>query len=140
MKTGNSYTRVVVADEDTIRRIAEVSGDTNPIHLDEEYAGQSVFGRKIAHGLFCINAISMILGRYLPGEGTILLSQNFRFIQPVYIGDSIEVTVTVTDCLPKDKYVLRTLCTNKDGESVLDGETVVKWKDRNAEKDGQERA
>lgn len=127
LETGSSYKKVIVADEETIQKIAEVSGDRNPIHLDEGYAKQSRFGRRIAHGLFCINAISMILGNYLPGRGTILLSQNFRYIQPVYIGDAIEVSVTVTDCLPGDKYILRTLCKNEKGETVLDGETTVKW-------------
>lgn len=135
LKTGSSYSKVIVADEETIQRIAEVSGDRNPIHLDEDYARQSVFGRRIAHGLFCINAISMILGNDLPGEGTILLSQNFRYLQPVYLGDSIEVTVTVADCLPKDKYMLRTVCTNEKGETVLDGESMVKWKAGRTERD-----
>ncbi|MDE7197453.1 MAG: MaoC family dehydratase [Lachnospiraceae bacterium] len=133
LETGSSYSKVIVADEQVVQRIAEVSGDKNPIHMDEVYAGQSRFGRRIVHGLFCINAISMILGNYLPGEGTILLSQNIRYIQPVYIGDSVEVKVTVTECLPKGKYVLRTLCTNKRGETVLDGETVVKWEDSSTE-------
>lgn len=135
LKTGSSYSKVIVADEETIQRIAEVSGDRNPIHLDEDYARQSVFGRRIAHGLFCINAISMILGNDLPGEGTILLSQNFRYLQPVYLGDSIEVTVTVADCLPKGKYMLRTVCTNEKGETVLDGESMVKWKAGRTERD-----
>lgn len=133
LKAGSSYSKVIVADEQTVQKIADVSGDRNPIHLDEAYAEKSRFGRRIAHGLFCINAVSMILGNYLPGGGTILLSQTFRYIKPVYIGDSIEVTVTVTDCLPKDKYVLRTLCTNEKGEAVLDGETVVKWEDAGSE-------
>ena len=133
LETGSSYSKVIVADEQVVQRSAEVSGDKNPIHMDEVYAGQSRFGRRIVHGLFCINAISMILGNYLPGEGTILLSQNIRYIQPVYIGDSVEVKVTVTECLPKGKYVLRTLCTNKRGETVLDGETVVKWEDSSTE-------
>lgn len=135
LETGSSYKKVIVADEETIQKIAEVSGDRNPIHLDEEYARQTGFGKRIAHGLFCINAISMILGNHLPGEGTILLSQNFKYIQPVYIGDSIEASVTVTDCLPGDKYVLRTLCRNDKGETVLDGETMVKWKAVRREED-----
>lgn len=135
LEKGNSYSKIIVADEQTVNRIAEVSGDRNPIHLDEDYARQSVFGRRIAHGLFCINAISMILGNDLPGEGTILLSQNFQYLQPVYLGDSIEVTVTVADCLPKDKYRLRTVCTNEKGETVLDGESMVKWKAGRTEKD-----
>lgn len=129
LKIGSSCTKIVVADEHTIKRIADVSGDTNPIHIDKEYAERSVFGRRIAHGLFCINAISMILGNYLPGKGTILLSQNFQYRKPVYIDDQIEVTVAIVNSLPGNKYTVRTLCKNQMGETVLDGESVVKWED-----------
>lgn len=128
LSIGNSFCISVVAEEQTIGEIARISGDTNPIHLDDEYAKQSIFGRKIAHALFCQNAISMILGKHLPGEGTILLSQSFQYRKPVYIGDVIEVHVTVEKILPKEKYVLSTVCRNQENEIVLDGESVVKWK------------
>lgn len=127
LELGSSYAKTVVADERTIEKIAEVSGDINPIHLDKAYAEKSKFGRRIAHGLFCINTISMIIGNYLPGNGTVLLSQKFQYIKPVYIGDSIEVIVTVVDCLKGNKYTVRTLCRNQKGDIVLDGESLVKW-------------
>ncbi|MBD5517476.1 MAG: MaoC family dehydratase [Lachnospiraceae bacterium] len=129
LEIGSTFTKTIVADERTIKKIAEVSGDMNPIHLDKEYAEHSMFGRRIAHGLFCINAISMIIGNHLPGNGTILLSQNFQYIKPVYIDDQIEVTVTIVNCLPGNKYTLRTLCKNQMGDIVLDGESVVRWED-----------
>ena len=95
LKVGDSYAQSFTATDQTIRDIAKVSGDINPIHLDEAYASKSIFGRRIAHGLFCLNAISMILGNHFPGMGTILLSQSFEYKAPVYIGDVITVEVTV---------------------------------------------
>lgn len=129
LKVGSSYTTVIIADEQIIRKIAEVSGDENPIHLDEVFKYNSKFGRRIAHGLFCINAISMIIGNHLPGKGSVLISQNFKYKKPVYIGDSTEVKVTVIECIPECRYILRTLCTNQMDEIVLDGESLVSWKD-----------
>lgn len=66
LKVGDSYAQSFTATDQTIRDIAKVSGDINPIHLDEAYASKSIFGRRIAHGLFCLNAISMILGNHFP--------------------------------------------------------------------------
>lgn len=92
LRVGSSYTTVIVADEQIIRKIADVSGDKNPIHLDDMFANNSKFGRRIAHGLFCLNAISMIIGNHLPGKGSML-------------------------------------CTNQMNDIVLDGESLVSWKD-----------
>lgn len=129
LDVGTSFSTSVVAEEQTIQEIARLSGDMNPIHLDEEYARQTVFGRRIAHALFCQNIISMIIGNHLPGWGAILLSQNFRYRKPVYIGDTIETTVTVKEVLSPNKYVLNTVCKNQENEIVLDGESVIKWDD-----------
>ncbi len=129
LKIGSSYTKMIVADEQTIEKIAEISGDKNSIHLDKGYAKQSRFGQRIAHGLFCINAISMIIGNYMLGNGAILLIQNFQYKKPVYIDDRIEVTVSVVNCSSENIYTMRTLCKNQRGDIVLDGESVVKWEE-----------
>ena len=129
LNVGSHFCKSVVAEEQIIQDIARLSGDTNPIHLDEEYAKQTIFGRRIAHALFCQNIISMIIGNHLPGNGAILLSQNFRYRKPVYIGDTVETTVTVEEVLAGNKYVLSTICRNQDSEIVLDGESVIKWND-----------
>ena len=129
LKIGSSYKSIIVANDQTIQKIAQISGDINPIHLDEGYAKNSKFGKRIAHALFCINGISMIIGNYLPGNGAILISQNFKYMKPVYIDDSIEITVEVVKILHGNKYILRTLCKNQLGDIVLDGESEVKWED-----------
>lgn len=127
LKVGDSYAQSFTATDQTIRDIAKVSGDINPIHLDEAYASKSIFGRRIAHGLFCLNAISMILRNHFPGMGTILLSQSFEYKAPVYIGDVITVEVTVTEAMPKGVYLLSVVCQDQNRRKVLTGISKVKW-------------
>lgn len=127
LKVGDSYAQSFTATDQTIRDIAKVSGDINPIYLDEAYASKSIFGRRIAHGLFCLNAISMILGNHFPGMGTILLSQSFEYKAPVYIGDVITVEVTVTEAMPKGVYLLSVVCQDQNRRKVLTGISKVKW-------------
>lgn len=129
LEVGDSYSKTVVADDQIIQDIARVSGDINPIHLNDEYAEQSIFGRRIAHALFCQNVISMIIGNFLPGDGAILISQTFKYRKPVYIGDEIEAIVAVEKVLPNGKYLLSTTCKNQKAEVVLEGESVVKWQE-----------
>jgi acyl dehydratase len=109
-----------------IRAFAMASGDDNPVHLDDSYAGKTQFGRRIAHGLLTGSLVSAVLGTILPGEGTIYLSQTFQFKAPVYINDEITAKVELTD-YREDRRIakFRTTCTNQDGALVLDGEAVV---------------
>lgn len=127
LKVGDSYAQSFTATDQIIKDIAKVSGDINPIHLDEAYASRSIFGRRIAHGLFCLNAISMILGNHFPGRGTILLSQSFEYKAPVYIGDIITAEVTVTEVMPKGMYLLSVVCQDQNQRKVLTGTSKVKW-------------
>lgn len=87
-----------------------------------------MFGKRIAHGLFCINSISEAMGNHLPGNGAILLSQDFVYRKPVYIGDKIETTVKI-DEIQKEKntYILSVVCKNQAEETVLDGISKVKY-------------
>ena len=114
--------------EDDIRLFAMVSGDHNPIHLDAEYAGRSLFGKRIAHGFLIGSLISAVLGNDLPGPGSIYLGQTLRFLAPIHIGDTVTVTVKVIG-LREDKRIvtLHTTCTNQHGTVVLSGEATVKY-------------
>jgi len=114
--------------EDDIRLFAMVSGDHNPIHLDAEYAGRSLFGKRIAHGFLIGSLISAVLGNDLPGPGSIYLGQTLRFLAPIHIGDTVTVTVKVIG-LREDKRIvtLHTICTNQLGTVVLSGEATVKY-------------
>ncbi|HEX6509275.1 MAG TPA: MaoC family dehydratase [Chloroflexota bacterium] len=115
----------LVTDED-VRSFARITRDTNPVHLDEEYARASRFGRRIAHGMLAAGYISAVLGTRLPGPGAIYLSQTLAFKAPVYLGDAITATVRVT-AMRQDKPIatIATVCTKEDGTVVLEGEAVL---------------
>lgn len=114
-----------MTDED-VRAFAELTGDRNPVHLDEEYAATTRFGRRIAHGMLGASLISTVLAGELPGPGSVYLSQTLRFTAPVYLGDTVTARVTVKH-VREDKPVvtLETVCTNQRGERVVEGEAVV---------------
>jgi 3-hydroxybutyryl-CoA dehydratase len=118
-----SITRKVTAAD--VETFAGISGDNNPVHLDQEFAEKSRFKKRIAHGILSAGYISAVLGSKLPGPGTIYLSQNIAFKAPVFIGDTVTATVTVLNYRP-DKHILtlRTECTNQDGIVVLEGQAV----------------
>ena len=104
---------------------AEVTGVRNPIHLSEHFAAKTPFGTRIAHGLYTASLISAVLGTRLPGPGAVYISQTLNFRAPVKIGDTVAVTVTVTELVP-DKRRARLTCTcTVDNEVVLDGEGVL---------------
>ena len=114
-----------ITDED-VRAFAELSGDRNPVHLDEEFAATTRFGRRIAHGMLGASLISTVLASELPGPGSVYLSQTLRFNAPVFLGDTVTARVTIKH-VREDKPVvtLETVCTNQRGERVVEGEAVV---------------
>ncbi len=104
---------------------AAVTGDTNPMHLNAEYAKESIFGERIAHGMLAAGLITKVLGTQLPGPGTIYMSQSLKFRAPVRIGQTVTATVEVMALHPdKHRATLRTVCT-VPGEPVLEGEAYV---------------
>jgi 3-hydroxybutyryl-CoA dehydratase len=116
---------MAITDE-IVRGFAELTGDTNPVHLDEQYAASTRFGRRIAHGMIAAGVISATLANDLPGPGTVYLDQSLQFKAPVFLDDTVTATVkvlTVRD--DKPIVTLETVCTNQDGEVVLEGEAVV---------------
>jgi 3-hydroxybutyryl-CoA dehydratase len=113
-------------DAEAVETFARISGDTNPVHLDEKYAAKTQFGKRIAHGLLISSYISAVLGTILPGPGSIYLSQTVSFKRPVYLGDEITATVTVTNIRPDKPIVtLKTTCANQNRIVVIDGEAIL---------------
>ncbi len=105
---------------------AAASGDNNPIHLDEQYAAGTSFGRPIAHGMLVAGLISAVLGTKLPGPGTVYLGQSLKFKAPVYIGDTITARIEVLSIRDgRPVATLSTNCYNQEGELVIEGEAVV---------------
>ena len=114
----------VVTDAD-IRAFAEVSGDNNPVHLDETYAAATPFKTRIAHGMLSAGYISAVLGTRLPGPGAIYISQSMNFKRPVRIGDEVTTRATVSDIdAERARVTLATVC-EVAGKPVVEGEAVV---------------
>ena len=123
---GDVAFRTLTISDDTIRAFAEVTGDNNPVHLDDDYAAGTRFGRRIAHGMIAAGLISATLANDLPGPGTVYLSQTLKFKLPVYPGDTVKAAVEVLSVRPDKPIVtLSTVCTNQNDEVVLAGEAVV---------------
>ena len=105
---------------------AGISGDFNPAHVDEVYAGNTFFKTRIAHGMLTAGLISTVIGTRLPGPGSIYLRQELNFLAPVRMGDTITAKVEVVEILTDKKKVrLKTDCVNQDGQTVLAGEALV---------------
>jgi 3-hydroxybutyryl-CoA dehydratase len=125
LAVGQASERMHTVEETDIEAFAAVSGDHNPVHLDEAYASATQFKGRIAHGMLGAAYISAILGMDLPGPGAIYLSQALSFKRPVRIGDTVlaRATVVAIDA-EKARVTLKTECEVK-GKTVIDGEAVV---------------
>jgi len=111
--------------EADITMFAGVSGDTNPVHLDQSFAEKTMFAGRIAHGMLSASFISTVFGTRLPGPGCIYLRQDLRFKAPVKIGDTVEARVTVKEIqAEKKRVVFDTVCTVR-GAAVLEGEAML---------------
>ena len=109
-----------------IQLFAIMSGDVNPAHLDEAYAKSDMFHKIIAHGMWGGSLISTLLGTQLPGPGTVYLSQTFKFLRPVGIGDTVTAQVTVTDKNPEKHIItLACVCLNQHDKEVITGVAEV---------------
>jgi 3-hydroxybutyryl-CoA dehydratase len=131
LKVGDTASLSKKITDDDIRAFAEISGDCNPVHLDDQFAQTTRFGRRIAHGMLGASLISAVLGNQLPGKGSIYLSQSLQFLAPVYVEDTVTARVSVTR-IKEDKQivVLETVCENQHGEVIIRGEAVVLVEDR----------
>ncbi|HXE16577.1 MAG TPA: MaoC family dehydratase [Stellaceae bacterium] len=125
LAVGQSARMERMVDDALIRQFTALSGDDNPVHLDEEYARKTRFGGRIAQGMLGATFISAVIGSRLPGHGTIYLSQSLKFLSPVKIGDVVVTEATVAELRPeKSRAVLRTIC--RVGDRVtIEGEALV---------------
>lgn len=123
---GDSFSTSKKITDRVIRDFAELSGDHNPIHLDEEFAAQTRFGRRIAHGMISGALISAVLGNELSAKKIVYLSQTIRFVAPVFVDDTVTATATVKD-IREDKPIvtIETICTNQHGEKTAVGEGKI---------------
>ena len=115
----------IIYEQDLIN-FAEVSGDTNPIHLNKKFAAKAIFGEQVSHGMLVASFISAVFGTIFPGPGWIYISQNIEFKAPVFIGDKVVVNVNVAKILKLRKMVeFKTIVTVRD-KTVVNGLAVLK--------------
>ncbi len=115
--------------ETDVQTFSSISLDTNPVHLDADYARQTRFGKKIAHGLLVGGLVSAVIGTKIPGPGAIYVGQTFRFLRPVFLGDTVTATATIARYdKEKGRMTLATVCRNQGGEEVLAGEAEIRYR------------
>lgn len=126
LKIGDKFSTTKQITDAVVRTFAELSGDFNPIHLDEEFAKTTQFGKRIAHGMISGALISAVLGYEFKQRKVVYLSQTLKFTAPVFLDDTVTATATVIN-IREDKPIvtLETICTNQSGEMVVKGEAAV---------------
>jgi len=126
VRVGDTAQIVRRADDGDIASFVDAVGDYNPVHADREYAATTMFRQPIAPGIWTAGLISGVIGTRLPGPGAIYLSQELKFLKPVFFSDVITARVEVLEVLrERNRIRLKTVCTNQRGEEVLTGEALV---------------
>ncbi len=126
LTVGQTYETSFAINAELIEGFARVTGDYNPIHLDEDYAGQTIFEKRVAQGMLGAGLLSGVLGCQFPGIGTIYLSQTLKFLKPVFIDEEITLRLEVLEIIDaKNRVRLQTAFTNQKGEAVITGEALV---------------
>jgi len=125
LKVGQTALYARTLTETDIVLFAGISGDNNPVHINEEFASNTMFSGRIAHGMLTAAFISTVLGMKLPGPGSIYVSQTLRFKAPVRAGDTLNVRATVTDLVPDKRRATLSTVVTVGNRVVLEGEAVV---------------
>ena len=110
---------------DMVKSFASISEDFNPIHLDEKYAVNSRYKRRVVHGLIAVSLFSGLFGTKMPGEGCVYKSQNIRFKRAIYVGDVVMARVEVTHVSIKKKLITFTTCCFVNGKVMIEGESEI---------------
>ncbi len=118
-----SVNRVITAEE--VRTFADVTGDDNPIHVDEAYAKGTRFGKTIVHGVFLLGIVSKVLGRDFPGHGSVAVNISCRFLRPVPVGSEITVEVRVSEKIEKYKHIRMRIYVYMGKKTALGGEATL---------------
>ena len=126
IKVGDSASFTKKISENDVLQFAAITEDYNPIHTDEKYASRTRFGSRLAHGPLVAGLVAPVLGMKLPGMGTIVVSQALKFLAPVYIDDSITVTIMASKVKPVKNIVnFNCIWVNQDGVTVIEGDYTV---------------
>ncbi|MDP6670304.1 MAG: MaoC family dehydratase [archaeon] len=123
LKVGDKGEVKKTITEQDVLKFAEISLDTNPIHLDEDFASKTMFKGKIIHGMLTASLISAAVGTKMPGPGSIWMSQTLKWLKPVHIGDTITAVSELIEKIEEKKHVIvKTTCLNQNNEIVAEGQ------------------
>ena len=125
LTTGDSFSWSRTLTMDDVRAFADITGDDNPIHIDEDAGRESRFGRPVVHGVYLLGLASKVLGRDFPGPGSIAVSLSAKFLRPVPVGEEVTIEVKVGDKIEAHGHVRMRLYAYCMGKMVLGGDAVV---------------
>lgn len=125
LQVGETYSFTRSISQEDVDAFARVTGDDNPIHIDEAYAAQSRFGQRVVHGVLLLGIISKVLGRDFPGHGSIAVALSARFLRPVPVGSEVTVEVKITEKIDQRKHVKAKVYIYREGKMVLGGDATM---------------
>lgn len=124
--TGQVFTLKFTFTQDNVVAFAQVTGDNNPVHLDETYAAGTIFKKPIVHGMLGASLFSKVFGTMFPGEGTIYLNQSLNFLKPMYVNQNYEAIFEVKEIISeKNRAVITTTIKNEEGKALISGEALL---------------
>lgn len=127
LEIGQSASLTKTFSEGDVFVFAGFTGDMNPVHINEEFAKTTKFGHRIVHGPYLFTLVGSVLGQQLPGGGSVYVSQTLQFKAPVFVGDTVTCTLTVTEKnIERNRLTLSTVLTNQNGTVVMDGIAITK--------------
>ena len=116
----------VQINESTINEFARISGDCNPLHMDEQYAAKTQFGKRVCHGMLLASFFSRLIGMYMPGKNALYFSQTLNFQTPCFVGDKITIEGKVIDKSQSTRIItIKTTAYNQVGKCLVDGTAKV---------------
>jgi 3-hydroxybutyryl-CoA dehydratase len=132
IKIGQKEQFEITVTESMVNKFAEISGDFNPLHMDEIHAKNTIFGKRVCHGMLISSFLSQLVGMYLPGKNSLYFSQSLKFMSPCFIGDKIEVGGEVVGKSEATKMItIKTSITNISGKKLIDGEAKIQMREEN---------
>ena len=126
LKIGQTVSLTKTITEEDLNHFIAITGDKNPLHIDESFAEQTFFGQRIAHGMLSASLFSTLVGMYIPGIGAIYKSQTLEFLLPVFIGDTLCAWFEIVAIdLDNEEIEIKSWIENQNGENVIEGKTVA---------------
>jgi 3-hydroxybutyryl-CoA dehydratase len=126
LKVGQKASLIKKITEDDLSHFIAITGDENPLHVDDSFAKQTFFGQRIAHGMLSASLFSTLVGMHIPGNGAIYKSQILKFLRPIFIGDILCAWFEIIDIDPENERIeIKSWIENQDGKNVVEGKTIA---------------